>query len=450
MKSTLFLLSAGAVCTGVPFSRRGITVAAATAATIPNAAHFTAASAATDTATTQLEAAQVYAVLTDSSPKLSSPYVKRVDTIIDTCIRGKRAVFLGEHHDSLVDHLLQAELIRTVRPSCCAMAVGLEAVQQQYQPALDAYVAGNLREDELEAAVQWRTRWSWSFDAFVPVLRICRELTVERGLPTQLLALNVDSEDWRQVVTGGFPNLAPAAFARYVPDPRGFESFAATAAYTEYVSRVLRPSYAQTPMRIRRRRTSTDGQQGVETIDIPFANYFLGRQLWDEGMATAAASWCAAHPQGLMIGLLGSEHVAYGCGVPARCARQLGGVRSVATLLLNPDPYVGADLAEPNVAGVMRTPPARGSNGRVDLGDLYTLQLPFAVADMADDVWARDATQQQARLQGGVSPSAAYSRRSDPGREDRAAEDRAAAFTAAQTCSPSSGVLALADFLLFS
>ena len=178
-------------------------------------------------------------------------------------------------------------------------------------------------------------------------------------------------------------------------------------AYAEYVSRFLRPSYAQTPMRISRKRTGADGQQTVETIDLPFTNYFLGRQLWDEGMATAAASWCVANPQGLMLGLLGSEHVAYSCGVPARCARQLGGVQSVASVLLNPDPNVAAETA---VAGVVRAMPARGSDGRVDFGGSYTLQLPFAAADV----------------------------------------DRAAAFAAAQTHSPTSDVLALADFLLFA
>ena len=104
----LLLCAAATLCGGV--SRRGITVAAAAATTT--------ASAATVTATTLLNAAKVYTVLTDSSPKLSSPSVQRarVDTLVDTCIHGKRAVFLGERHDSLADHLLQAELIQTVRP----------------------------------------------------------------------------------------------------------------------------------------------------------------------------------------------------------------------------------------------------------------------------------------------------------------------------------------------
>ena len=43
------------------------------------------------------------------------------------------------------DHKLQAALIRAVRPGRGAMAVGLEAVQRKFQPALDAYVAARPR-----------------------------------------------------------------------------------------------------------------------------------------------------------------------------------------------------------------------------------------------------------------------------------------------------------------
>ena len=82
--------------------------------------------------------------------------------------------------------------------------------------------------------------------ATLPVFRACRELTAA-GLPTPLLALNVDSEDWGRVVVGGLPNLERAALSSYVPDTQGFGSFAGTMAFKEYVSSVLRPSYAMEP-----------------------------------------------------------------------------------------------------------------------------------------------------------------------------------------------------------
>ena len=94
-------------------------------------------------------------------------------------------------------------------------------------------------------------------------------------------------------------------------------------------------------MRISRR--TPDGRQ-LE-IDILFSNFFLGRILWDEAMASAVAAWCAAHPQGLLVGLIGTEHVRFGCVVPGRCGRQLGGISAVATVLLNPTAADTTDAA---------------------------------------------------------------------------------------------------------
>lgn len=367
-----------------------------------------ATTAAAPSTLQSLHAAELFTVETESSPK-PSPRVQRtsLDTLLQTC-HSKRAVFLGEHHDAPSDHLLQAALIRAVRPSRGAMAIGLEAVQWRFQPALDAYVAGELSENELEAAVQWRTRWAWPFEACAPIFRACRELTAA-GLPTPLLALNADSEDWARVVQGGFPSLERTALSRYVPDAQGFSSFGGTAAFETYVSSTVRPSYETQPMRISRR--TPDGQQ-LE-LDIPFPNFFLGRLLWDEAMASAAAAWCTAHPRGLLVGLLGTEHVKFGCGVPGRCGRQIGGIGAVATVLLNPTAADTTDAAP--LARALR------SDGRVDFAG-YTLQLRFAAAD------------------GDGAPPVL----------DAAASDRVAAFAAAQTHSPSSAVLGLADFLLFS
>lgn len=45
------------------------------------------------------------------------------------------------------------------------------------------------------------------------------------------------------------------------------------------------------------------------------------RLLWDEAMGNGASSWLASHPGGFMVSLLGNDHVKFGCGAAARCAR---------------------------------------------------------------------------------------------------------------------------------
>lgn len=77
-------------------------------------------------------------------------------------------------------------------------------MEQQFQPALDAYVAGgraagggdggkagpsrDLADAELAKAVEWDQRSAYPFDAYLPVLHLARA----RGLP--LVALGVDRQ----------------------------------------------------------------------------------------------------------------------------------------------------------------------------------------------------------------------------------------------------------------
>ena len=100
--------------------------------------------------------------------------------------------------------MLQAAIISELkerRRSGAPMAVGLEAVQRRFQPALDEYTQGRISSDELREATQWDTRWAWPFSRYVPVLHAAR------AAGARLVALNVDSEDLHLVQEAGFPGL---------------------------------------------------------------------------------------------------------------------------------------------------------------------------------------------------------------------------------------------------
>lgn len=321
--------------------------------------------------------AETYTVVTDAT-KTMQPSVRPTppaEIAYELGASAKRAIFLGEHHDAPADHLLQASLIRELHRKRPKMAVGLEAVQSRFQPALDAYIAGEISAAELEAAVEWRKRWFWPFAGYLPVFQACRDLRIP------LLALNVDSEDLSMVETGGLPALPESTLRRYVPDGLGFSRFASTTAFKEYVAYIVKPSYTMHE-RMGILRTTITGQQ-LET-PMAFRNFFSGRILWDEAMASASASWCSANPDGLLVGLVGSDHVKFGCGVPARTARMLpGGLSSVASVMLNP---TSADTVSDPSTGTLsdgtRMPQrernfGRGPDGRVNFGN-YVLQLRYA------------------------------------------------------------------------
>eukprot|EP00966_Prymnesium_polylepis_P192788 4468255-Prymnesium_polylepis.1 len=287
------------------------------------------------------------------------------------------------------------------------MAVGLEAVQRQFQPVLDDYIAGRIDEHQLFTATEWQRRWYWSFGAYAPIFRICRECGV------QLLALDVDSEDKAKIELGGLASLERAKRLEYIPDEDGFERFGATRAFDEYLSHTLRPPYVLMKKVGQKMTMSTDAQR-----TMTFANFEARQSFRDEAMASASAAWLAQNPGGLLLGLVGTNHVKFACGVPARTARMLpGGLDSVTSVLLNPTP--ANTFVDPlNLRRCDRTAVANEACLRNDLEvQNYVLQVPY------------------------TAPTR--------GAEGRRPEGEDEAVSAMQAKKGSS-VLALADYMIFS
>jgi hypothetical protein len=81
-------------------------------------------------------------------------------------------------------------------------------------------------------------------------------------------------------------------------------------------------------------KTTMSGEPLEETMS--FGNFFGGRILWDESMAGNAFRWCEKNPSGLMIGLVGADHVKFEKGVNGRYASLAKGTRETISVLLNP------------------------------------------------------------------------------------------------------------------
>jgi len=241
-------------------------------------------------------------------------------------------IWLGEHHEAANDREMQAGIIaaiavakasRTNSKPC--VGVGLEAVRAEFQPALDAYVAGELGEglEGLRVAARWDEHWPFPIASYASVLEMSREL----GFP--LVALGTSSDDLRVVEREGLAALDENAWRR-LSLPEGattFASFSATRAFQSYSTQVLAPSVAAPA-------------SSAET----FANHFCSRILWDESMAARAAQWVDERRDldPTLVVLAGAEHVTFGCGAPARCARRLDKTSNdrfaARSVLLNPSP----------------------------------------------------------------------------------------------------------------
>ena len=112
----------------------------------------------------------------------------------DKCIGGlkaAKALYLGEHHNSLRDHLLQADILTALRRSepRRPMAVGFGGGSKALPARPRRLFEGNIDLAQSKNNTEWSTRWTWPFANYVPVFEAARLNNFE------LLALNADSED---------------------------------------------------------------------------------------------------------------------------------------------------------------------------------------------------------------------------------------------------------------
>jgi Haem-binding uptake, Tiki superfamily, ChaN len=99
---------------------------------------------------------------------------------------------------------------------------------------------------------------------------------------------------------------------------KGFSEFALGPDFQSYVDYVIQPSY-ELHQRMGLLRYTMAGERMEE--EMTFRRFLSGRILWDEGMASGAFSWCSKNPGGLLIGLVGADHVKFKNGIPGRFSR---------------------------------------------------------------------------------------------------------------------------------
>ena len=294
---------------------------------------------------------KVYKVFPDTSATLN-PKLASVGSLPSFATKSG-ALWLGEHHNSVRDHNLQAHIIRDiylerqkaqqaliVQASAAAaaaggkqgnngnritlpMAVGLEQVQIKFQPVLDEFVNGKISTANMRQRVEWERRWSWPFEVYEPIFDVCRECNIP------LLALNVNSEDLAVVEKSGIPGLPRNLLESYIVDRTGFANFARMRSFSTYVDYVIRPSYEIHQSLGLLKKTITG-----EVLDeeMPFRTFLSSRLLWDEAMACRAHAWTMQNPNGLLIGLVGADHVKFQNGIPARYARMSGAAAATTAL----------------------------------------------------------------------------------------------------------------------
>ena len=203
-------------------------------------------------------------------------------------MREARIVYLGEVHTRKDVHELQLKVIRDLYAGGGKLLILMEAFQQQFQDALDEYIGCEISEEEMLKRTEYRRRWVFDRELYAPIWRFAKE----KGIP--LFALNVPSELLRKVRKKDLEKVK----SRYLPP----KILPVKREHRRFLKKILE-------------------EHGGKVDEERF---FTVQQVWDSGMAYRVAKLTLAHPDRILVVIVGSGHVWRGFGIPERVNYLIG------------------------------------------------------------------------------------------------------------------------------
>lgn len=247
-----------------------------------------------------------------------------------------RVIYVGEIHNRYEDHLLQLRVLRAMHRQNPRLAVGMEMLPHSAQPALDAYLAGELDERRFLKEAKWFDNWSFDYRLYREII----DFAHHNRLP--IIALNLEKGITGQVFREGIAALTPEEQAQLPP-----ERDLGLPGYRERIGAAFQMHDLEDDPEEQRRR---------------FGGFLQAQSLWDEQMAATMAQFLAEHPDHRMLAVVGQGHTDKVNAIPPRLARRLPVTQAViAPARANADAPETADylifiesqsLPEPALLGV--------------------------------------------------------------------------------------------------
>jgi uncharacterized iron-regulated protein len=204
-----------------------------------------------------------------------------------------RVVFVGESHDQVEHHQIEARILRELFDRGRDLAVGMEMFKRSQQPILDRWSQGLLTEEAFLREVDWETTWAMDYQLYKGILDEIKKRHIK------LLGLNVERELTRKVGQNGIRNLSDLE-KRSLP-----EIDLSDRAHRAYIRAVYK------------------GHHGGHAKSFDY--FYEAQSLWDEAMAEALSTFLRS-PEGQAKTILvfaGSNHIAYGFGISKRLHRRI-------------------------------------------------------------------------------------------------------------------------------
>ena len=243
-------------------------------------------------------------------PKLKSREVEVGEGVIVSTRAGKplpfdkmigemkagRFVYIGESHDSMAMHDIQLRVIQSLYEQDKNIAVGLEMLPAETQPALDQWSRGLLSRDEFIHEARWYVNWSMNFGYYEKILDFAREKMIP------VFALNAPREIITKIRMSGWDGLSDGEKA-LVPKPD---------LSNEDHRSLIRTTFESSEI--------PHAMKG-EGIEKMFEGLYRAQSAWDEVMAANAIKAAEGEKRKLVV-LAGSGHLLYNLGINRRVFEQ--------------------------------------------------------------------------------------------------------------------------------
>jgi len=207
-------------------------------------------------------------------------------------LRATRVIFVGESHDQIEHHRIQARLLQDLIAQGREVGIAMEMFSKSQQPILNQWSQGLLTEEKFLKEVQWETTWGIDYELYKDILDKSKSHRIK------VLGLNVQRDLVRRVAQNGIKKLS-SEDKKQLP-----EMDLTDQQHRAYIQSIYK------------------SHQGGAAED--FDNFYEAQSLWDEGMAETLSDFLKS-PDGegkTLLVFTGNGHVVFGFGIPKRFYRR--------------------------------------------------------------------------------------------------------------------------------
>lgn len=203
-----------------------------------------------------------------------------------------RFLYLGESHDSLLNHDIQLKVIQALHHRDRNLVIGIEMMPSSKQEILNKWSLGLLTPEEFLQEARWYVHWNLNFAYYQKIFLFAKENKIP------LYALNAPRALIHKIRLEGWEALSDAE-KELIPQP--------DLSHKEH-RQLIRTIFESTPI---------PHPMKEKGLDMAFEGLYRAQSAWDEVMAHRAD--ITARREGKrMIVLAGSAHFLYNLGVNRR------------------------------------------------------------------------------------------------------------------------------------